>query len=699
MKRILITVICIVISAACLFSLISGVSYIYEMNRIETSAPKRQPIKDIEKVIDIGNNPSVYKPVEDQVPNTDKPIFYLRSSNYAWVEYDRGIFITGYGDIYQFDNSHFQFNAEKKFTMEENFDLFMKYTEPIGSVDLDTLKELKTLAASIGPDNELISESVACDMGQISWYYIDPDTGVETMIGSHGDNEETPTDENAQKLWDLLDDYQGMTINEYESVSILPEPIMCTRCGPIYDLPAGESDYVLMSKEELTHFGREFNINVSDIAARYCDQNVCYVKIINLTSTVDSLNIDGFMASGNKRDFLIDSNLPVVGGGVRDGYILIALYGEYNTEEWVDLKGNKWIPFDFGTEFNEQNDLYNEMAFELFNWETSQTYYQDHENVLIAPRGIHKDIYSMLNVVDEDFRNTWYQHFGEVGNYMRDNQYMTSDIILYNSASGEPTDTFRRAFPDYRQLDYQTVSQNAIADLITENTGVKTGNELFDIDPDYNIGFINAATIRAEWETPFSSFSVRAFNNDPNTWNEQFFFNSTESIYLECSKGIGFAKPFKGVNYSFVALMPTDRYESYNANEFGAVFTAQDMQYMWNNRQQREFTVSIPEFKVTDMRNCTFALRNRLSHEYTMLFGESNCLTGVYDDIDVSADSMTSVAEFWLTADGAGIRMIELEEAKDAPVCDMCFDRGFIYMVIENDTGLPVLLGTYNGEG
>lgn len=633
------------------------------------------------------------------VLDTDRPVFYLRSSNYAWVTYDRGIFINGDGMIYQFDSSHFQFSAEKKFTMEENFDLFMKYTEPIGSIDTDLLNKLYSLAKSIGPDNELISESVACDMGQISWYYIDPDTGVETMIGSHGDNEETPTDENAQKLWELLDDYYGMTINEYESTSILPEPIMCTRCGPINELPAGENDFILMSKEEMNHFALEFNIEISDITERFNEGNVCYVKILNLTDKIDSLNIDGFMASGNKRDFLIDNDLPVSGEDICDGYILIALYGEYNTEQWVDLKGNKWIPFDFGTDFNKMNDLYNEMAFELFNWETSQTYYQDHENVLMAPGGIHKDVYSMLDVVDDDFRNTWYQYYDQVGSCTGDDQYLMSNIVLYNSASGEPTDTFRKAFSEYRQFDYQTVSQNSISDLISENTGVKTGNELYDIDPDYNIGFINAATIRAEWETPFSSFSIRVFNNDPNTWNEQFFFNSTENIYLECSKGIGFAKPFKGGKYSFIALMPTYEYEFYNANEFGSVFTAQDMQYMWNNRQQREFNVSIPEFEVTDMRNCTFALRNRLSHEYTLMFGESNCLTGVYDDLKVRADAMTSVAGFSLTADGAGINQTEPEEVKGEFACDMCFDRGFIYMVIENDTGLPVLLGTYNGEG
>ena len=173
------------------------------------------------------------------------------------------------------------------------------------------------------------------------------------------------------------------------------------------------------------------------------------------------------------------------------------------------------------------------------------------------------------------------------------------------------------------------------------------------------------------------------------------FLNSEESVYLSAEGVKGVAKPYRGGAYSFVGLLPTD--ESANVAEFAASLTGEQWTALWKTRRNEKVQTRIPEFKCEDQT----ALKDLLkAMGMTDLFnpgaadlsamgrsdGGNLYVSGVdqktYLELDRKGTKAAAVT--WATLKTRGVFIVPNT---------VYLDRPFVYLIVDNATGLPLFLG------
>ena len=208
---------------------------------------------------------------------------------------------------------------------------------------------------------------------------------------------------------------------------------------------------------------------------------------------------------------------------------------------------------------------------------------------------------------------------------------------------------------------------------------------------------INTLVFDAKWMTEYENKQIRddTFHNDNGSKTAVKMLCSDEGIVLRPENGIGFAKKYKGGDYSFVALLPD---EGTDICEFAASLNGESWLSMWDAKEYRPANVKIPEFSY----EAGFGLRETLKtlgatdmfNEYKADFsalatsenGNIYC-SGVHQKcfIDVSRNGTKAAAVTWADmANGA---------AEPTSPINIFLDRPFVYAIVDNATGLPLFLG------
>lgn len=257
-------------------------------------------------------------------------------------------------------------------------------------------------------------------------------------------------------------------------------------------------------------------------------------------------------------------------------------------------------------------------------------------------------------------------------------------------------------------FDEKTVNEiNAWAD---EQTYGMIKEIIEEIEPETYMYLINAVAFEGEWMHEYEDTDIwedfEFHNYDGSTSNVNMLC-SIESRYLELGNGIGFVRPYKGGDYSFVGILPEEgtSVEDYIASlaEDGADFAE-----AFRNAKgyDADIIVKFPEFNNEytvdltgilmgmgmetpfDSEKADFSglLRTTDGSDYPAYIG--SVLQKTY--IDVNREGTRAAAVTAITLDGA------VCEPMYVPPMIITLDRPFVYAVVDNETGLPVFLGTVN---
>ena len=241
---------------------------------------------------------------------------------------------------------------------------------------------------------------------------------------------------------------------------------------------------------------------------------------------------------------------------------------------------------------------------------------------------------------------------------------------------------------------------NTLKDInrwVKSNTDGMIDKILDEIDPDTVAYLINATVFDAEWKEIYTKDSINedVFTDINGEEQDIDFMYSEEYQYLSDDKATGFVKPYAGGQYSFAALLPNEdvRIEDYIKTLSGSHFIE-----MINNAENIDVMTSIPKF----------------SYDYEITMNSALKRLGMPDAFDsVKADfSKMATSErgnifiyevlhkTFITVDERGTK------AGAATVVEMAgggapgepksvyLDRPFIYAIVDNETGLPLFLGT-----
>ena len=229
----------------------------------------------------------------------------------------------------------------------------------------------------------------------------------------------------------------------------------------------------------------------------------------------------------------------------------------------------------------------------------------------------------------------------------------------------------------------------------------KTGNTIDKIidktNPTDIMYLINAVYFDQQWDEPYKAGNVRkdSFELMDGKTESVDFMSSTETAYIKDDKAQGFIKPYKGGNYSFVALLPN---KGINIYDYVSSLTGEKFLKLINNTSSdKEIHASLPEFnseyeislieplKQIGLKKCFSS--TEANFRKMADYNSENIYVG-----DVFHKTFITVSEQGTKA--SAVTKVDMSVgACNSPSISIYLNRPFVYAIIDNETKLPLFMG------
>lgn len=269
---------------------------------------------------------------------------------------------------------------------------------------------------------------------------------------------------------------------------------------------------------------------------------------------------------------------------------------------------------------------------------------------------------------------------------VKDNNFNVRNEFLQTNADFYHAEIYKRA--------YNSEIVNDINNWVIEHTDGMIDKLLDNGDALSNIALINATAFNAVWETYyFDNFVEDGTFTDANG-NEKSvtMLASEESEYINGGNCTGFIKKYKGGKYGFAAILPDS---NVSVDEFVGSLTGEKLFKMLQNTETANVVANIPKFEYEYSADLNEMLKTL---GMPTAFSDSADFSGISSDklliSDVLHKTKISVTEEGTRAVAATGVVMSAAPDGDKQVI---LNRPFMYMIIDNETMLPLFAGVYTG--
>ena len=261
--------------------------------------------------------------------------------------------------------------------------------------------------------------------------------------------------------------------------------------------------------------------------------------------------------------------------------------------------------------------------------------------------------------------------------------------FLQKNADYYGAQAYKAAFDDQTLKD--------INNWVKDHTDGMIDSILDQIDEDAVMYLINALVFDAEWQHVYDKSDVYKgkFTNIGGTEKQVDMMHSEETVYLQDENATGFMKPYSGSKYNFAVLLPNEGVDIY---EYIASLTGENLMDTLSTPQLGMVMATLPKF----------------SYEYELTMndvlkelGMPSAFSGSTADFSKMAQSSrgniyigdvlhkTFISVDELGTKAGAITKVQMND-ESAPMSEwvVTLNRPFIYMIIDNETNLPVFIGT-----
>lgn len=254
----------------------------------------------------------------------------------------------------------------------------------------------------------------------------------------------------------------------------------------------------------------------------------------------------------------------------------------------------------------------------------------------------------------------------------------------------------------YAAFDDQTVQD--INSWVQKNTNDMIPSLLQEPIPDDIVLYlINALAFEGDWETPYTEDQIaedRIFTNYDGAAETVTMLNSDESVYLKDKHATGFLKYYKGANFAFLALLPE---EGMTPEEYAATLTGDSYLSLYQNRENREVLVQLPEFTYDYSTELSKALSDmgmseafdassadfsNMASTDTGYLSINRVLHKTHIEVDRTGTKAAAVTAIEMTNESCAI------DTETPP--SVILDRPFVYAIVDTESGMPIFLGIVN---
>lgn len=261
--------------------------------------------------------------------------------------------------------------------------------------------------------------------------------------------------------------------------------------------------------------------------------------------------------------------------------------------------------------------------------------------------------------------------------------------FLQKNADYYGAQAYKAAFDDQTLKD--------INNWVKDHTDGMIDSILDQIDEDAVMYLINALVFDAEWQHVYDKSDVYKgkFTNIGGTEKQVDMMHSEETVYLQDENAIGFMKPYSGSKYNFAVLLPNEGVDIY---EYIAGLTGESLMETLSTPQLGMVMATLPKFSYEYELTMNDVLKelgmpsafigdtadfSKMAHS-----SRGNIYIG-----DVLHKTFISVDELGTKA--GAVTKVQMND-ESAPMSEwvVTLNRPFVYMIIDNETNLPVFIGT-----
>ena len=245
-------------------------------------------------------------------------------------------------------------------------------------------------------------------------------------------------------------------------------------------------------------------------------------------------------------------------------------------------------------------------------------------------------------------------------------------------------------------------SEDIVADVnawVKENTRGMIEQVADDSMKQMMACLMNAIAFEAEWEEIYDEDDIYEddFTDIDGNVHEVQMMDSTEFSYIENEDFSGFIKPYKGMDYSYMALLP--KQEGQTAMD--SAIESLNLSQLFESAIDKKVYVTMPEFKYDFGKDLTDFCKklgiNTLfspQADFSPLSSEWLKMEAIIHKAHIEVDRKgTKAAAVTMGVVVCGCAP-SFEEYKSVRL-----DRPFIYAIVHNSTGLPVFAGIVNHIG
>ncbi len=275
--------------------------------------------------------------------------------------------------------------------------------------------------------------------------------------------------------------------------------------------------------------------------------------------------------------------------------------------------------------------------------------------------------------------------------WFRDDPRLTVEKdFLQKTVDYYDAEVYREAFDDK--------TANAVNSWVKANTDGMIPEIIDKIDEDTVMYLINALAFDSEWAEKYEKYRVSDGTFTDSKGNEQSvkMMGSDEYFYLEDENVVGFLKGYKGGKYSFGALLPN---ENISVKEYIQGLTSEGLLKMLSEPQNCAVITKIPKFSFDfglSLNDTLMAMGmplafsgsgadfSKMGHSTDGNLHIGNVIHKTFIEVDEKGTKAGAATVVVITDECAAV----VEEPKY-----VILDRPFVFMIIDNETKLPIFMG------
>ena len=318
------------------------------------------------------------------------------------------------------------------------------------------------------------------------------------------------------------------------------------------------------------------------------------------------------------------------------------------------------------------------------------------ENILISPLSVGLALAMTANGADSSYVNSLdsgEKYKVSIANsiWFRDdeNRLSVEKDFLQTNANYYSAQIYKSPFDKKTARDI-----NNWVKLHTDKTIDKIVDE---INPNAVMYLINALAFDAEWEHVYEKSDITngTFTSYGGEKQDTEMMISDEHLYLCDEKATGFIKNYSGGKYGFAALLPNEGIDIY---EYIQGLTGEKLQNTLDSAKSSAVKTTMPKFSYEYESSLNDALKKLGMNS---AFDESKA---DFSKMGKSSNGNLYISEVkhktFICVDERGtkagaVTSVTIENGAEDPMSmySVKLDRPFVYMIIDNDTNLPLFIG------